>query len=136
MTDQHKTTGWPDPARPGVPLNPERDGWHWFAGNPPYPLRWSLEYQGWAVGGGWIERNAAMMNAYLGPCLTPAEVAAQVHAARRLCADAMREAAARAARHACLVPPDGGSPSDDEVAVCDEAERRIRALPLPGDDTR
>lgn len=22
--------GWPDPARPGYPANPERDGWHWL----------------------------------------------------------------------------------------------------------
>lgn len=38
------------------------------------------------------------------------------------------EKAAYQAKHACLVPPDGGSPTAEEVAVCDEAERRILAL--------
>lgn len=53
-------------------------------------------------------------------------------------AAALREAEAKArdtalvwaayiARHACLVPPDGGSPSPEEVAVCDETEKRILA---------
>lgn len=38
------------------------------------------------------------------------------------------EAAAYVARNACLVPPDGGSPTQAEADVCDEAYRRIRAL--------
>jgi hypothetical protein len=42
-------------------------------------------------------------------------------------ADALREAA-YIARNACLVPPDGGNPTEQEVAVCDEAYRRILAL--------
>jgi len=37
------------------------------------------------------------------------------------------EEAARIARDACLVPPDGGAPTEEERAVCEEAERRIRA---------
>jgi len=24
------TSGWPNPERPGVPANSERDGWHWL----------------------------------------------------------------------------------------------------------
>ena len=42
-------------------------------------------------------------------------------------ADALREAA-QVARYSCLVPPDGGSPTEDERRVCEEAERRIIAL--------
>lgn len=38
------------------------------------------------------------------------------------------EAAAYVARNACLVPPDGGSPTQAEADVCDEAYRRIRAI--------
>ncbi|WP_422049877.1 hypothetical protein [Shimia sp.] len=38
-----------------------------------------------------------------------------------------REACAYIALNACLVPPDGGSPTEAEAAVCDEAARRIRA---------
>ncbi len=38
--------GWPDPARPGVPLNPERHGWHWLAWDPawPEPAYWDGEW--------------------------------------------------------------------------------------------
>ena len=31
------------------------------------------------------------------------------------------------ARHGCLVPPDGGSPTEAERLLCEEIERRIRA---------
>lgn len=43
---------------------------------------------------------------------------------------AMRTRAAWVAFNACLVPPDGGSPSEEERLVCDEACRRIEAIPL------
>ena len=38
------------------------------------------------------------------------------------------EAASYVARNACLVPPDGGSPTAEEAAVCEEAYKRIRDL--------
>lgn len=38
------------------------------------------------------------------------------------------EECARIAQDACLVPPDGGSPTEAECAVADEAARRIRSL--------
>ena len=45
---------------------------------------------------------------------------------------AIREAALREAAYvainACLVPPDGGSPTEAERLVCEEAHRRILAL--------
>ena len=41
-------------------------------------------------------------------------------------AEGLREAA-RIAAEACLVPPDGGSPTEDEHNVCQEAKRRILA---------
>ena len=52
---------WPDPNKPGMPLNPERDGWHWIVG-------WSdklfvAEPSG-MVENGWT---------YAGPVLTPPE---------------------------------------------------------------
>ena len=43
-----------------------------------------------------------------------------------------RERCARVARDGCLVPPDGGSPTEAEIELCDEIARRIRAL---GDKT-
>lgn len=36
--------------------------------------------------------------------------------------------AAEIARNACLVPPDGGSPTEAEVSVCDTAYQRILTL--------
>lgn len=38
------------------------------------------------------------------------------------------EAAAQAAHNGCLVPPDGGSPTEAEIVLCDEIETRIRAI--------
>lgn len=40
---------------------------------------------------------------------------------------ALREAA-HVAVNACLVPPDGGNPTEDERLVCEEAYRRILAM--------
>lgn len=39
---------------------------------------------------------------------------------------AEREACARVAENACLVPPDGGSPTEDEARMCADAARYIR----------
>lgn len=86
--------GWPE--RPGVPLNPERDGWHWVS-RPMHgvlPMQW-LEI----AGGGWVGKHVCLFaseaaNAdwrYLGPCLLPAEVASLVEAARREAAAQERE---------------------------------------------
>jgi hypothetical protein len=88
MTDA--SNGWPDPSKPGVPLNPERDGWHWvetsLGPGPPktVPRPWKA-----GAGGGWDMTRAWAIRwyRYLGPCLTPAEVAAREAAA----AQAMRE---------------------------------------------
>lgn len=37
-----------------------------------------------------------------------------------------RQRCAEIARNGCLVYPDGGSPTEDEAALCDEIARRIR----------
>ena len=85
MTDAN---GWPDPERPGVPLNPERSGWHWVAMNEdPEPAYWgAAELAGTA--GWWFTEDmhygpisAGPNVRYLGLCLNPAEVAAQIAAA-------------------------------------------------------
>ena len=44
--------------------------------------------------------------------------------ARRL--DDERERCAQIALNGCLVYPDGGSPTEDEAALCEEIARRIR----------
>jgi hypothetical protein len=84
--------GWP--ATPGVPENPERDGWHWLADSygdtgmgywqpkldHMQPGVWALYRSGDIK---LAPRGAARNFSYLGPCLLPTEVAAREAAARR-----------------------------------------------------
>jgi hypothetical protein len=71
-------SGWPDPDKPGMPTNPEQDGYHWLF-NPdddrPHPVIWVADLGAWAVGDVWTPRMVAEMGLhYQGPCLKPAEV--------------------------------------------------------------
>lgn len=80
MTDPN---GWPE--RPGVPLNPERPGAHALKdrGGTVAVMLWRDPW--WHSSTGWAIKPAEMAAAfwrYLGPCLTPAEVAARVAEAR------------------------------------------------------
>jgi hypothetical protein len=86
--------GWPDPARPGVPLNPERDGWHWVCAAvgiaAPYPMLWCADGKAWDTGDGWEFCTSPRMTErtrYLRPCspedLSPAEVEARIATARK-----------------------------------------------------
>ena len=87
MSDDPNFGGWPDAARPGYPLHPERDGWHWvrWAGYEP-----GMEFTAFWSSGEWSydwahlagDRQASCYT-YLGPCRTPSEVAARIEAARR-----------------------------------------------------
>ena len=82
MTDT--TNGWP--GKPGVPLNPERDGWHWMETEHGLaPWRWkenpeSIMWEfGWEVGDGVI--SSAYFAAlgpctYHNPCITPDQATA------------------------------------------------------------
>lgn len=69
-----ENNGWP--GKPGVPLNPERDGAHRLRHADSGLERDSL----WLCGGTWVDSDgdfsiphAAAFYTYLGPCLTPAE---------------------------------------------------------------
>ena len=76
--------GWPDPARPGVPLNPERDGWHWLKtpDSEVIPFEWRVEGEcergRWPSY--WVRQNEDCWTAeeceYIGPCLIPDEATA------------------------------------------------------------
>ena len=102
-------SGWPD--KPGVPLNPERYGWHWLQWTPNVgaPCYWTGEK--------WLDEEWGTRAAtcrYLGPCPTPADVAAlaqerdaavrrgMLHACDIAC-DVMQRAA-KCAREPDLIP--------------------------------
>ena len=78
-------THWPDPSRPGFPLNHTADGPHWFKHSDG---RWRCvhwTYDPFECEGSWQSHNGgtlfreANLDAagwvYVGPCLTPDEVA-------------------------------------------------------------
>ena len=48
--------------------------------------------------------------------------------------DIALKAAAEIARNACLVPPDGGAPTETESEMCDRAAAAILALTSEGKD--
>lgn len=70
--------GWPDAERPGVPMNPEVDGWHWL--HHPEDLRpivagWQAELHGWPSGELHSPQGIVDLGyRYLGPALLPSEV--------------------------------------------------------------
>jgi hypothetical protein len=99
MTDAN---GWPEASKPGVPLNPDRSGWHWLSRpGQRSVVRWSSTYQEWWFMGHQHPPSAIASPdrgwTYLGPCMTPAEVAAQIAAAvaaeREACADVAQSVA-------------------------------------------
>jgi len=92
-----ENNGWPDPARPGAPLNPERDGWHWLmdSNQDPYLLNWSAITQRWGDYPGTSPEDLhTVIGGYCAPCLTPAEHAAALAAEYRRGQEEMRERAA------------------------------------------
>lgn len=66
------TNGWP--GKPGVPLNPEKEGWHWvynsFEGLVIH--FWGATFSEWDGYPLWIVREWT----YHGPCLTPDQATA------------------------------------------------------------
>lgn len=111
--------GWPDPSRPGVPLHPEREGHHWCYVYPslPFPIVWRHDGIGWCWANGYSHQVAATRWTYLGPCLTPADVAAAEQAG----AVKMREDIAAWWGHA----------SETDAAWWSRDVSHIRAIPLP-----
>jgi hypothetical protein len=83
-----ETNGWP--GKPGVPMNPERDGPHWLK-DPDSDRQFVVD---WSAASGWrsifTQDAIAAHMLYAGPCLTPAEMEARIATARK---DALEEAA-------------------------------------------
>lgn len=96
------TNGWPNPERPGVPINPDRDGWHWllFRDGARVCCWWNSRAQGWAssdtreYGADYLPEEADQDHIGCEPCLLPAEVAALVEAARDEATEKERDACA------------------------------------------
>jgi len=70
------TNGWP--GKPGVPLNPEKDGWHWQksfkVGSKLVASFWCASEMVWQDGPmTYVTVGIAAQHHYLGPCLTPDE---------------------------------------------------------------
>lgn len=118
--------GWPDASKPGVPMNPERDGIHLLAqGDFEMVAEWSAKEQKWMQGGLCCGGSCSPGYAasatfeprvrYLGPCLTPAEAQ-------------HRERAAAAA--AWLAARDDAADIADGIGEHGSA-LEIRALPPP-----
>jgi len=73
MSDQTTPApgGWH--GEPGVPLNPEKDGWHWLqAKYYDMAFFWDAAQQTWPK----IQPYGGRTFHYLGPCLTPDEATA------------------------------------------------------------
>ena len=51
----------------------------------------------------------------------------QLEAFAKLVAEKEREACAQIAIYGCMVPPDGGSPTEDERLLCEHIAHSIRA---------
>ena len=73
MTDT--TNGWP--GKPGVPLDPEKDGWHWVSllgDRHPQIIEWFSDAMEWD--GGWTTEDFGQHFHYLGPVLSHDEASA------------------------------------------------------------
>jgi hypothetical protein len=68
---------WPDPNKPGMPLNPERDGWHWIVGwsDKLFVAEWDSDQQDYVWFDGGDDPSGMVENGwtYAGPVLTPPE---------------------------------------------------------------
>ena len=91
-------SNWPDPEKPGVPLSPDVDGFHWL-GNAAFV--WVAKFGNWGLNGVGFPPEFFANTSYHGPCLTPAE------------ADALRAENARlraALDEIAFAPPGAGGP--------------------------
>lgn len=62
----------------------QRDGWHWLSSryaDTPEPCLWDADQQQWQYAGWCVPEYVSKQAVYLGPCLTPAEIAALTAAA-------------------------------------------------------
>ncbi|MCC6105936.1 hypothetical protein [Acetobacter sp.] len=125
------STNWPNPERPGVPLFPERDGWHMVNCAPPtrhtiFRFWFSREKMWHIVGRKNLFHNPYSGsfgfppdmfadNRYIGPVLSPAQIAEMLVAERERCAKVCEDAYEKSGR-------------DFEYLGCNDAAQQIRNL--------
>jgi hypothetical protein len=116
----------------GRPQHPDRDGWHWTQeGSSICPEQWRASKQVWRTFDQreFISPEKVQHWHYLGPCLTPTEVAAQVAAAYKRGQEDMRERAAVAAR---FVPiPEDASAVEAHGRMTAAMQAGLAILDLP-----
>jgi hypothetical protein len=73
-------SGWPNPDKPGVPLNSDRHGWHWLlqpVTERPWIIAWNPDWNYWGAFPGISPNDMGHPKLrgykYLGPVLTPIE---------------------------------------------------------------
>lgn len=79
------TTSWPDPNRPGVPMFPERRGWHILDRNT---WEWCPTLQAWndaVLHPSFVKAINMAWREYHGPCLTPTQIAEMLAGERERC---------------------------------------------------
>lgn len=85
MTD----TNWPDPKRPGVPLFPERDGWHMLDRDV---WQWSAKRKAWndtILHPNFVLPKNMAWRKYYGPVITPTQINEMLAAERERAATAI-----------------------------------------------
>lgn len=86
-------TNWPNPERPGVPMFPERDGWHSLRTYSLGLFFWDSANKYW-----WDSQKRFYRTVpeilkdtvgakYIGPCLTPTQIAELLAGERERCYD-------------------------------------------------
>lgn len=73
------TNSWPDPNKPGYPLNPNQNGYHWLIWNgapEAFTHEWRAATQSWSAysGGDCVPTFNPQCFKYLGPCLLPSQI--------------------------------------------------------------
>lgn len=85
------STNWPNPERPGVVMWPHKDGRHLFAFGGSYIVAFWRSDKQWLVSDddhdlGFCASDRVKDLNYLGPVLTPAQIAEMLAAERQRCA--------------------------------------------------
>ncbi|MGX7346383.1 hypothetical protein ACWM9A_10865 [Acetobacter pasteurianus] len=85
------TQNWPDPKRPGVPMFPERDGWHALEDDERKEYWWDAHCSCWTTSEdgefSWIpdDMSSVLGFSYIGPVLTPTQINEMLAAERERC---------------------------------------------------